>query len=95
MWRSRGFRLAHCDCMRRVAKVAIGLELLLGIGAVGGGIALMAGPNGEILPLPVSALGGSPFTSYFVPGAILCFVLGVGHCVRPRSPGGSTGLRHS
>jgi hypothetical protein len=64
--------------MRRVARAAIGLELLLGVGALSGGIMLMAGPNGEILPLPVSALGGSPFTSYFVPGAILCFVLGIG-----------------
>jgi hypothetical protein len=52
----------------RLRAAAIALELLLGVGAVGGGIALMAGPNGEILPLPVSALGGSPFANYFAPG---------------------------
>jgi hypothetical protein len=57
---------------------AIALELLLGVGAVGGGIALMAGPNGEILPLPVSALAGSPFANYFAPGAILFMCLGIG-----------------
>lgn len=62
----------------RWATAAIGLEVLLGVGAVGGGIALMAGPNGAILPLPVSALAGSPFTDYFVPGAILFTVLGLG-----------------
>jgi uncharacterized protein len=62
----------------RLAVTAIALEILLGVGAVGGGIALMAGPNGEILPLPVSALAGSPFANYFVPGAILFAILGIG-----------------
>jgi len=38
----------------------------------------MAGPHGEILPLPVGALAGSPFSDYFVPGGILFAVLGVG-----------------
>jgi hypothetical protein len=38
----------------------------------------MAGPNGEILPLPVSALAGSPFADYFAPGAILFVFLGIG-----------------
>jgi membrane protease YdiL (CAAX protease family) len=62
----------------RLAAAAIALETFLGVGAVGGGIALMAGPNGEILPLPVSALTGSPFANYFAPGAILFLVLGLG-----------------
>ena len=43
-----------------------------------GGIALMAGPNGEIVPLPVRALAGSPFGDYFAPGAILFVILGLG-----------------
>lgn len=60
------------------AVAAISLEILLGVGAIGGGIALMAGPHGEIFPLPISALGGSPFADYFVPGAILFTVLGLG-----------------
>jgi hypothetical protein len=64
--------------LRRLAKVAMVLEILLGVGAVGGGIALMAGPRGEILPLPMSALAGSPFADYFAPGAILFAVLGLG-----------------
>jgi hypothetical protein len=38
----------------------------------------MAGPNAEILPLPVSALRGSPFANYFVPGAVLFIVIGLG-----------------
>ena len=62
----------------RLAVSAIGLEILLGVGAIGGGLALMAGPNGEILPLPVAALSGSSFANYFVPGAILFTIIGLG-----------------
>jgi len=60
------------------AKAAIVLEVLLGVGALGGGGALMLGPRGEIMPLPLSALKGSPFDTYFVPGLILFGVLGLG-----------------
>jgi hypothetical protein len=62
----------------RLARAAMTLEIVLGVGALGGGIALMAGPHGEILPLPVSALAGSFFKDYFAPGAILFAILGVG-----------------
>jgi hypothetical protein len=64
--------------LRRLAVAVIALEVILGVGAMGGGIALMAGPHGEILPLPVSALAGSFFNDYFVPGAILFTILGLG-----------------
>ena len=57
------------------------LEIVLGVGAIGGGVALMVGPHGEVIPLPVSALAGSPFSSYFVPGTVLFVVLGVGPLV--------------
>ena len=62
----------------RFASAAIALEIFLGVGAVGGGLALMAGPNGEIFPIPVAALSGSPFANYFVPGAVLFTTLGIG-----------------
>ena len=38
----------------------------------------MLGPRGEIIPLPLSALKGSPFETYFAPGLILFCVLGLG-----------------
>jgi hypothetical protein len=38
----------------------------------------MLGRRGEIIPLPVSALKGSPFETYFVPGLILFCALGLG-----------------
>lgn len=66
---------------RRLAQLrwaSIGMELFLAVGAVAGGLALMAGPKGEILPLPVSALAGSMFADYVLPGAVLFTVLGLG-----------------
>jgi len=60
------------------------LEILLSIGALGGGLVLMIAPRGEIMPLPLSALAGSPFDTYFVPGLILFAVLGFGPLVAAR-----------
>lgn len=57
------------------------LELVLALGALGGGLALMLGPRGDILHLPVSALSGSPFDTYFVPGLMLFSILGLGPLV--------------
>jgi hypothetical protein len=68
----------HVQPLGRVAKAAVVLEILLSIGALGGGLVLMIAPRGEILPLPLSALAGSPFDTYFVPGLILFGVLGLG-----------------
>jgi hypothetical protein len=70
--------------LSRVAKVALALELILSIGAIGGGVILMLAPRGEIMPLPLSALAGSPFDTYFVPGLILFGVLGLGPLVAVR-----------
>jgi hypothetical protein len=68
----------NASSLSTFAKVAVFLEILLGVGALGGGGALMLGAKGEIIPLPVSALKGSPFETYFVPGLILFCVLGLG-----------------
>lgn len=62
----------------RLAKAAIALDVFLGIGALAGGLALMLGPRGEIIPLKLSTLGGSPFETFFVPGLVLFSVLGLG-----------------
>lgn len=65
----------------RAAWFVMALELILGVGALGGGAALVLGPRGQVIPLPVAALRGSPFDTYLVPGLILFFVLGVGPLV--------------
>jgi len=63
------------------ARIAIVLEVFLAIGALGGGAALLLGPRGETIPLPLSALDASPFADYSVPGAILFLVIGIGPLV--------------
>jgi hypothetical protein len=70
--------------LSRVAKAAVVLEIFLSIGALGGGLVLMIAPRGEIMPLPLSALAGSPFDTYFVPGLILFSVLGFGPLIAAR-----------
>jgi hypothetical protein len=76
--------------LSRFARAALVLELLLSIGALGGGLILVLAPRGEIMPLPLSALAGSPFDTYLVPGLILFGVLGVG----PLVAAGLTWMRH-
>ena len=71
----------HTEPLSPMAKAAVVLEILLSIGALGGGLVLMIAPRGEIMPLPLSALAGSPFDTYLVPGLILFGVLGLGPLV--------------
>jgi hypothetical protein len=52
--------------------------VVLGIGAIAGGAALVAAPDGSNMGFETSILGGSPFTDFLVPGLILGGVFGVG-----------------
>jgi hypothetical protein len=74
----------HRPPLSRLAKFSLALEVLLGIGALGGGLVLIVAPRGEIMPLPLSALAGSPFETYRWPGVILFTVLGLGPLVAAR-----------
>jgi hypothetical protein len=60
-----------------IARLAIGLEIFLGLGALFGGGALILGPDGHLLGMPTSLLAGSPFPSFMVPGIILFTFIGV------------------
>ncbi len=62
----------------RAGWIAISFLLLLGIGALGGGIALVAKPDGSVMQFDVALLAGSPFSDYFLPGVILGGLFGVG-----------------
>ncbi len=54
----------------------------LGLGAIGGGGALIISPSGELLGgLPLSILDRSPFHDFLVPGIILFVVLGLFSCL--------------
>jgi hypothetical protein len=59
---------------RRIALVAI--EAFIGLGAIGGGIALLTGAFDAWLP--VAWLQGSPFSTYTIPGLLLLIIVGGG-----------------
>lgn len=58
-------------------KLVAVLCLLIGITAVAGGLLLVFYPDGSRVRLPVTLLRHSPFHSYFVPGLLLAFVVGL------------------
>jgi hypothetical protein len=60
-----------------IARLAVVLEICLGLGALFGGGALILGPDGHLLGMPTTLLAGSPFPSYLVPGIILFTFVGV------------------
>jgi hypothetical protein len=53
------------------------LLVIQGLGGLGGGASLVAGPHGEIMHMPVSYLRGSPFPDFTIPGLALGLILGV------------------
>lgn len=60
-----------------LARLLVGLELFLALGALAGGGLLAAAPDGHLLGMPLTLLEGTPFTSFLVPGWLLFTVLGV------------------
>ena len=63
------------------ARLAIVLEIFLGVGALFGGGALILAPDGHLLGMPSKLLAGSPFPSFLVPGIILFTFIGIGPLV--------------
>lgn len=51
--------------------------LFQGLSGLAGGFGLIMDPTGSNLSIPIEWLDGSPFDSYFIPGLILFFGLGV------------------
>ena len=61
--------------------VAIAGLMLLGIGAIAGGAALVAAPDGSVMQLDPTILAGSPFRDFLLPGLILGGLFGIGSFV--------------
>lgn len=61
--------------------VAIVSLLILGLGALAGGIALITAPDGSNMGFETRLLAGSPFPDYLVPGLVLGGLFGVGSFV--------------
>jgi hypothetical protein len=56
--------------------VLVVIEAIIGLGAIGGGIAILTGVFDQWLPL--AWLQGTPFSDYTIPGLILLIVIGGG-----------------
>ncbi len=67
--------------MNRYGRWTVGLLVFLALGALGGGAALVAAPDGSIMQMPPSLLEGSPFKDYLIPGLILGGLFGAGSLV--------------
>lgn len=67
--------------LHRAGKVAIGFLIVLGLGALAGGIALAMKPDGSVMHFDVDLLAGSPFSDFLVPGLILGGLFGAGSFV--------------
>ena len=57
--------------------VLFALLLFLSVGALAGGGALVAAPDGSALGVPVALLAGTPFPAYLVPGVLLFTFVGI------------------
>jgi hypothetical protein len=60
-----------------IARLAVVLEIVVGIGALFGGGLLILAPDGHLLGMTTRTLAGSPFPSYLVTGIILFVFIGV------------------
>lgn len=58
-------------------KLLILWHILLGVGAVFGGLVLIIDPSGGLLKMPMAFLENSPFNNFLIPGIILLVILGV------------------
>jgi len=58
-----------------------GLQIFIGLGAVGGGLGLILEPSGSNFGIPLELLENSPFSTYLVPGIVLFTINGLGNLV--------------
>lgn len=67
--------------LHAAGKACVAFLVVLGLGALTGGIALVARPDGSVMHFEVELLAGSPFTDFLVPGLILGGLFGIGSFV--------------
>ncbi len=79
-----GHRGRHRDPrpeLRWPGRITVAGLIVLGIGAIAGGIALVASPDGGVMHLDTALLAGSPFRDYLIPGLLLGGLFGLGSLV--------------
>jgi hypothetical protein len=74
----RYYTPASCKRRSREERLLISAELVIGVTAVLGGMALVIRPSGSQLQAKLSALSGTPFSDWRVPGELLLILVGGG-----------------
>lgn len=64
--------------MKLLYRILFILHLVVGIGAMFGGLAAITNPNNPV-GVPTSILKNSPFSNFLIPGIILFIVIGLGN----------------
>ncbi len=67
--------------MKKLYGIQLALLLIVGIGALFGGIMAISDPSGVSYRASTDMLKTGPFTSFLIPGLFLVFVLGLGHLI--------------
>jgi hypothetical protein len=67
--------------LHAAGKTTIALLVLLGIGALAGGAALVEQPDGGVMQFDTELLAGSPFSDFLIPGLVLGGLFGIGSLV--------------
>jgi hypothetical protein len=62
-------------------KVCVTFLVVLGLGALAGGMALVMEPGGSVMHFDVTILSGSPFADFLIPGLILGGLFGIGSLI--------------
>jgi hypothetical protein len=68
----------HPRKIRRLASALGSLQVIIGLGAVAGGLGLALDPSGASVGLPLEMLKNTPFSSFLIPGIVLLTVIGMG-----------------
>ena len=63
--------------LNAIVVALVVLEVLLVLGAFGGGVVLIVAPDGSLMGMPTEVLNGTPFSSYLVPGIALVAINGI------------------
>jgi hypothetical protein len=66
----------HRPHSHRISGATAGIEGLIGVSALVGGILFVARPDGSLLGMSTGTLAGSPFADFLLPG--LALALGIG-----------------
>ncbi|MBL4931653.1 hypothetical protein [Clostridium paridis] len=66
--------------MKIVYRLLLILHLIVGIGAMAGGLEAILNPQSP-MGMPTTTLKNSPFTNFLIPGIILFVVIGLGNII--------------